>query len=99
MEQNEKPKWDELPIGYFYCDGKRLSGIRNEKIMILIGTFIFAGKKESFRPNSGEHLLAVFAYRGERYIYNSTLAYERSDLGRKQGWSARLGLSHQIQKW
>lgn len=97
--QNEEPKWDDLPIGYFDCDWKRLRKIENNKEMNLVGNFTFTGKKETFRPNSGDHLLAVFTYKGDRYIYNSTISYDWTNLGRKQSWWARLGLTNQIRKW
>ena len=97
--QNEGPKWDDLPIGYFECDCKRLRKIENNKVVNLVGNFTFTGKKETFRPISGDHLLAVFTYKGDRYIYNSTISYDWINLGRKQSWWARLGLTNQIRKW
>lgn len=96
---NEEPKWDELPIGYFDCDWKKIRGIEHNEIVNLSGNFIFSEKRETIRPTSGEHLLAVFSYKRERYIYNATISYDWVNLGRKQRWWTRLGLTHQIRKW
>lgn len=96
---NEEPKWDDLPLRYFDCNWRRLRGIEDNKIVNLVGIFTFAGTKETFRPNAGDHLLAVFTYKRDRYIYNATISYEWVNLGRKQSWWTRLGLTHQIRKW
>lgn len=97
--KNEEPKWDDLPLGYFDFNGRKLKGVENNEIVNLYGDFIFSGTQGTFRPRSGEHLLAVFSYKGIRYIYNATISYTLTSLGRKQTWWARLGISYQIRKW
>lgn len=102
VAQNEKPKYEELPAGYFDVSQTQLSELEQADLPILLsGTYIFADNA-SLRPRIGEHLLAVFSHKGKRYVYTSTLSYEdhRIEVERTAfTWKARLGLSKLIKVW
>lgn len=97
--QYEEPGWSGLPIGFFQVDQRTLRDLNNNSICNLWGYFLANDIDGILRPRSGEHLLAAFAYRKERYLYISTLSYSDVSIERKQKWWARLGLSKQIKKW
>lgn len=94
----QEPDWLALPIGYFTCERARLRNIENRST-ILSGDFTFCERPDSFRPNSGDHLLAVFAYNQVRYLYQSTISYEITDIQRRKIWWSHLGFSKLIRKW
>jgi hypothetical protein len=97
---NEEPDWQDLPIGHFQCDWRGLCRIETGEAFRVDGHFRMAGRKDVNRPRVGEHLLAAFSYKGNRYLYNATLSYNPIFLGqRKQNWWAHLGLVRQIRKW
>jgi len=97
---DEEPAWHDLPIGHFQCDWRQLRRIETGEAFRVDGHFRMAGRKGVSRPRVGEHLLAAFSYKGNRYLYNSTLSYNPVFLGqRKQNWWAHLGLVRQIRKW
>jgi hypothetical protein len=97
--QDEEPIWQNLPLGFFQVErakvGQYLAGGKS----VLYGSFHYADRFEGDKPRVGEHLLAAFSYKGERYLYNSTLAYIVSDISRKWRWDATLGLTKFIKKW
>ena len=97
--KNEEPNWQGLPIGYFQCDRRRLRAIETKETLVLSGTFVSA--ENVIRPRNGEHVLAVFSYKRERYLYVATLSWNWTNLGRKQKWWAHLGLprARLIKKW
>jgi hypothetical protein len=62
---DEEPKWQDLPVGYFQVEQWRLGRALTQEVPILYGTFVYA---HGFRAHSGDHLLAAFSYKGERYL-------------------------------
>ena len=97
--KDEEPIWQNLPLGFFQANRAKIGKILAGDNLTLYGTFYYADNYEVFRPRSAEHLLAVFSYKGERYLYNSTLIYTSIDISRKWRWDAMLGLTRLIKKW
>ena len=90
--------WSALPIGYLLCERRRFHNIENQPI-VLSGNFTLCERPDMFKPNSGDHLFAIFAYAQARYLYQSTLFYEIVDVHRRKVWWAHVGLSRLIRKW
>jgi hypothetical protein len=99
ITQDEEPIWQNLPLGFFLGDRAEMGKILAGNKINLYGAFYYADRFNGDKPRVGEHLLAAFSYKGERYLYNSTLSYIISDVSRKWRWDAILGLTKFIRKW
>jgi len=90
-----EPDWQALPTAYFQFAQWQMT--QHEKP--LYGQLLYA---RGNRPRIGEHLLAAFSYKQERYLYNTSLDYAdryANASARKQRWAAKLFLLELIKRW
>ena len=86
---NQMPKWNQMPLGHFEVETRRVKAVLSGKQTVFSGDYIHA---YGSRPRVGEHLLATFAVQEIKYIYQATLSYETCDVHRKMRWWSILDL-------